>query len=189
MRMRNLFPWTAALATAIWVAGSGAFAKVASVSPSGFDVTHEAEVAAPPARVYRALTDQVGMWWHPDHTHSKNSRNLSIAARPGGCFCEKLPNGGGAEHMRVVVAVPGELLRLQGALGPLQKAGLAGHLTWTLTREGDGDRPSTRVTLAYSVGGHMAAGLDRIAPAVDAVMGEQLKRLEAFVETGRPAGK
>jgi uncharacterized protein YndB with AHSA1/START domain len=189
VRVRNLFPRTVVLAAAIAVAESGAFAKVASVSPSGFDVRHEAEVAASPARVYRALTEEVGLWWHPDHTHSKNSRNLSIAARPGGCFCEKLPNGGGAEHMRVVVASPGELLRLQGALGPLQKAGLTGHLTWTLTDTGTRSTSSTTVVLAYSVGGHMAAGLDQIAPAVDAVMGEQLQRLEAFVETGRPAGK
>lgn len=187
--MRNHFHRTVALAVAISAAGSGASAKVANVSSSGFDVRHEAEIAAPPAKVYRALTEQVGLWWNPDHTHSKNSRNLSIAARPGGCFCEKLSNGGGAEHMRVVVALPGKLLRLQGALGPLQEAGLAGHLTWTLTRAGDGEGSSTRLELAYSVGGHMAVGLDRIAPAVDAVMGDQLKRLEAFVETGKPAAK
>lgn len=170
---------------AVCAAAPAALAEIASVGASGFDVRHEAAVAASPARVYRALTEEVGRWWHPDHTHSKNSRNLSIVPRPGGCFCEKLGNGGGAEHMRVVVAMPGRLLRLDGALGPLQEAGLTGSMTWDLTGSGS----STKVVLTYGVGGHMRGEFQKIAAAVDSVLGEQLKRLEAFVETGKPAGQ
>lgn len=171
--------------SAVLLTAGVARAEVASVGASGFDVRHEAEIAAPPATVYRVLTQQVGLWWHPDHTHSNDSRNLSMAARPGGCLCEKLPNGGGAEHMRVVVAMPGRLLRLDGALGPLQESGLTGSMTWSLVRAGS----ATKVELSYSVGGHMRGGFEKIAPAVDAVVGEQLKRFETFVETGKPTGR
>ena len=85
-------------------------------------------IQASPENVYAALTGKVGSWWNPEHTYSHDSRNLSIDARPGGCFCEKLDNGGGVEHMKVVLAWPGRMLRMTGALGPLQGSGLAGSM-------------------------------------------------------------
>lgn len=42
----------------------------------------------------------------------------------------------------------------------------------------------TRVTFVYAVGGYHAKGLDNFAAAVDAVVGEALLRLKAYVETG-----
>ena len=74
------------------------------VSSAGFLVRHEMTIAAPPARVYDALVREVGSWWNPSHTFTGDAKNLSIDARPGGCFCEKYPNGGGVEHLRVVHA-------------------------------------------------------------------------------------
>jgi uncharacterized protein YndB with AHSA1/START domain len=150
---------------------------------NGFLVRHEMTVGAPPARVYDALVREVGLWWSPSHTFSGDARNLSIDARPGGCFCEKYPNGGGIEHLRVVHAAPDRLLRLAGGLGPLQAHGLAGSLSWRLTAEAGG----TRLELSYSVGGFMPDGFEKIAPAVDRVLGEQAQRLKLFVETGKPA--
>ena len=163
----------------------GSPAAVVEVNASGFLVRHEAVVDAAPDRVYRSLAAEVGSWWHPEHTYSKNPKNLSIDPRPGGCFCEKLPDGGGAEHLRIVFVSPGKKLRMVGGLGPLQQSGLAGSMTWTLTPQGS----STKVELTYDVGGHMSGGLDKIAPAVDSVLGEQLGRLERFVETGNPEEK
>jgi uncharacterized protein YndB with AHSA1/START domain len=151
--------------------------------PTGFVVKREAAVKAPPARVYEALVTKVGSWWDPKHTFSGDARNLSIEARAGGCFCERLPGGGGVEHLRVVSVEPGKLLRLSGALGPLQSSGLAGSLTWKIASAPGG---GARVDLSYSVGGFMEGGFDEIAPAVDAVLGAQLRRLALFAETGRP---
>jgi uncharacterized protein YndB with AHSA1/START domain len=156
-------------------------AAVTTVSPSGFVVTLDATVAANRDRVYRALVGDVGAWWNSDHTFSGDSRNLSIDARPGGCFCERLPGGGGVEHLRVVFVRPGEMLRLSGALGPLQPSALTGTMTWTLMMSND----STRVTLTYTVGGFREGGFADIAPAVDAVLSDQLNRLKAFCETKR----
>jgi len=83
--------------------------------------------------------------------------------------------------MTVVNLQPFKLVRLTGALGPLQGSGLTGSLTWTLASAGDG----TKLEMTYSVGGYMEGGFDTIAPAVDEVLGGQLKRLKAFVETAK----
>jgi uncharacterized protein YndB with AHSA1/START domain len=152
------------------------------VTPNGFLVKFDVSVNAPAAKVYDALVGQVGSWWNPEHTYSHDSKNLSIDARAGGCFCEKLPNGGGLEHLRVVYVAPPQVVRLSGALGPLQASGVAGSMTWKLTGEPDG----TRLELSYSVGGFIPGGFEKIAPAVEAMLREQLDRLKLFVETGKP---
>jgi hypothetical protein len=73
-------------------------------------------------------------------------------------------------------------VRFSGALGPLQASGVAGSMTWKLTDGPD----STRLELSYSVGGFIQGGFDKIAPAVEAMLREQLDRLKLFVETGKP---
>jgi uncharacterized protein YndB with AHSA1/START domain len=152
------------------------------VTPTGFLVKLDANINAPPTKVYDALVGQIGSWWDPEHTYSGDAKNLSIDARPGGCFCEKLPNGGGIEHARVIYIAPREVLRLSGALGPLQASGVAGTLTWKLTSGTD----KTRVQLSYNVGGFIDGGFEKIAPAVESVLNDQLNRFKLFVETGKP---
>ena len=161
-------------------AADGASAAV-QVSATGFLVKHAVVIGASEQRVYSALLRDIGKWWDPLHTYSGKSSNLSIDARPGGCFCERLAGGAGVAHMTVVNLQPFKLVRLTGALGPLQGSGLTGSLTWTLASAGDG----TKLEMTYSVGGYMEGGFDTIAPAVDEVLGGQLKRLKAFVETAK----
>jgi uncharacterized protein YndB with AHSA1/START domain len=158
--------------------------EVIESTAAGFLVRHTAAINAPPATVYAALTDGVGGWWDPAHTFSHDARNLSVDAKPGGCFCERLPDGGGVEHMRVVYASPGKLLRLTGAIGPLQEAALAGTMTWNLLSAGG----VTTVELTYAVGGFRAGGFRDLPTVVDGVLRGQLARLKARVETGRPEG-
>jgi len=152
------------------------------VTPNGFLVKLAANINAPAAKVYEALIGQIGSWWNPDHTYSHDATNLSIDPRPEGCFCEKLPNGGGIEHLRVVYIAPPQLVRFSGALGPLQASGVAGSMTWKLTDGPD----NTRLELSYSVGGFIPGGFEKIAPAVEAMLREQVDRLKMFVETGKP---
>jgi uncharacterized protein YndB with AHSA1/START domain len=171
------------LGTLALVIFSGTPAQAApQVTPNGFLVKFEISVSAPAAKVYDALVGHVGSWWNPEHTYSGDAKNLSIDARPGGCFCEKLPNGGGIEHARVIYVAPGEVLRLSGALGPLQASGVTGTLTWKLTSGTD----NTRIQLSYSAGGFIDGGFEKIAPAVESVLRGQLDRLKQFVETGKP---
>lgn len=152
------------------------------VTANGFLVRLDANVNAPAAKVYEAMVGQVGSWWNPEHTYSHDAKNLSIDPHPEGCFCEKLPNGGGIEHLRVVYVSPPGIVRFSGALGPLQASGVAGSMTWKLT----GGPDSTRVELSYSVGGFIQGGFEKIAPAVEAMLREQLDRLKLFVEAGKP---
>ncbi|MGH9141141.1 MAG: ATPase, partial [Vicinamibacterales bacterium] len=76
-----------------------------------------------------------------------------------------------------VYASPGKLLRLTGAMGPLQEAAVAATMSWTLSHAGE----ATRVELSYTVG-----GFRDLSAVVDGVMRGQLLRLKAYVETGRP---
>ena len=131
--------------------------------------------------MYDALVGQIGSWWDPEHTYSRDAKNLSIDPRPGGCFCEKLPNGGGVEHLVSFTSLRGSLAALR-SLGPLQGSGVAGSMTWKLT--GDGD--NTRLQLSYSVGGFIVGGFEKIAPAAENVLRKQLNRLKQFAETGKP---
>lgn len=139
----------------------------------------EVLINATPANVYATLLHDVGKWWNPEHTYSGKSANLSIEARIGGCFCERLEHGGAVEHARVINLQPGALVRMTGAFGPLQSSGLAGTLSWALAAAGGG----TRLQVTYSVGGYMQGGFAELAPVVDGVLGGQLDRLKAFAET------
>lgn len=171
---------TLTLAAATPAFPSVAGAEVVDAQANGFQVKRSAVLNAPADRVYAALS-QPSQWWSKDHTWSGSAANLSLAPMAGGCFCEKLPNGGSVLHMTVVYAQPGKALRLFGALGPLQTSGAAGHLAWTLS-EADG---KTTLTQTYDVGGYRKGGLDKIAPAVDQVLSAQFDRLKAYVETGK----
>lgn len=163
------------------LAASSARAEVVEVSATQFQVKSVYSIAATPAQVYAAYS-KIGSWWNPDHSWSGKGENLTLEPKARGCFCEKLPDGGSVQHMAVVFAQPEKLLRLSGALGPLQPGALAGSLSLT-TAEKD---KSTELTLVYNVAGYYPGGLTGIAPAVDGVLREQMTRLKKYVETGKP---
>ena len=155
-------------------------AEVVESTPNGFMLKGVYTLATSSEKAYDALL-QIGRWWDPAHTYSQDAVNLSIDPRPGGCFCEKLPQGG-VQHMTVALLMPGKLLRLTGGLGPLQELGVAGSLTFALARR----EGATDLTVTYVVGGYRQGGFQALAPPVDAVLGPQLVRFKSFVETGKP---
>lgn len=161
---------------------SAARAEVTDVSPSGFEIRHTIEIAAPAAKVWAALV-QPDQWWNSQHSWSGDAHNLTLDAKAGGCWCEALPGGGGARHMSVVYVSPGKEMRLEGGLGPFQFTGASGHMVWSLA-EKDG---KTTLTWTYDVGGYVKGGVDKLAAPVDRVLGEQAGRLKLYVETGKPA--
>ncbi len=176
MRMIGL----AGLAAGLALAG-GAGAAVVDAQPSGFQVEQKVEISAPAAKVWAAL-EHFGGWWDSAHSWSQDARNFSLKLKSGACLCEALPNGGGARHMTVIFVAPGKTAILDGTLGPLMYSGAAGHLVWSLA-EKDGH---TTLTEDYYVGGYFPGGLDKLAPAVDGVLTQQMGRLKQFVETGKP---
>lgn len=159
------------------LAAGGARAEVTDAQPFGFQVRHQASIAAPAAAVWAVLV-QPSKWWSSAHTWSGSAANLSLGAASGGCFCERLPNGGSVLHMTTVHAAPGQKLVLSGGLGPLQSSGANGAMTIILA-EKDG---ATTVTVTYDVGGYFKGGLDKLAAPVDMVLGQQVQGLKAAVE-------
>lgn len=157
-------------------------AAVVDSSASGFTLKFEAVAEVEPMKCYRGLVQSVGQWWSASHTFSGDAANLYIEDRAGGCFCERLPDSGSVQHLRVVRASPGNVLRLQGGLGPLQELAVTGSMTWQFAAEGKG----TRVMLTYAVGGYRPGGLAMFAPPVNQVLAEQLGRFVRFMNTGSP---
>jgi uncharacterized protein YndB with AHSA1/START domain len=162
------------VSAALLAAPLAAAAEVKSAAAGGFEVEAKAVVAASPAETF-AMLGRPAEWWNKEHTYSGDPRNMSLELRAGGCFCERIPKGGGTvEHGRIVYARPGTALRLQGALGPLQAEGATGSLTWSLKAVPGG----TEVIQTYVVGGYVRGGVDTLAPIVDRVLGEQLEGLK-----------
>jgi len=151
--------------------------EVTDKAANGFTIKVVVDVAAPPDTVYTSLVRHVGEWWDAEHTYSGDSKNLSIVAKPGGCFCEVLP-AGGVQHGTVVNVAAGRLLRIVGSLGPLQAAGTTGVMSWQLEKSGTG----SKLTFTYSVGGYYPGGLDTLAAVVDGVLTHQVQRLKEYSE-------
>ena len=72
MLTKDLGPLVLSLA----VAGP-ASAEVKSATPTGFEIVTMATISAPADRVYAAL-GEVGRWWSPSHTFSRDAGNLSL---------------------------------------------------------------------------------------------------------------
>ena len=79
--------------------------------------------------------------------------------------------------MRVSFIDPGKRVVLTGALGPLLFEATAGVMDVQVKSTGGG----SELTLNYRAAGFANGGADKLAPLVDKVLGEQLKRFRAFV--------
>lgn len=172
-------------AATITAISSPALAEVKATSDTGFNVVHIAEVAATPDAVWKRLLVPKD-WWNKAHSWSGSSDGFTIDPKANGCFCElfqekgtdgKLKTTGSVEHMRVIFAQPSKVLRMQGALGPLQSEAVIGTLTIAMEPVSEGR--STKLSFSYVVGGYMRYKVADIAPAVDKVLGEQFKNLTA----------
>jgi hypothetical protein len=184
------------IAVPLLAAASPAFAEVKATSDTGFNVVHIASVSATPDEIWKRLVAPKN-WWSKAHSWSGSSDGFYIDAQANGCFCElfqekgddgKLKTAGSVEHMRVIFAQPGKVLRMQGALGPLQSEAVIGTLT--VAMEPAKDSAITKVSFSYVVGGYMRYKVSEIAPAVDKVLGEQFKNmLEPFTPAGAQEAK
>jgi uncharacterized protein YndB with AHSA1/START domain len=172
-------------AMAVWLlAGSGACMPVSAAvldsARDGFTVQNVVVVPVDPPAAWRALVDDVGLWWPADHTWWGGGAALSIEPRAGGCFCERADTRQ-AWHMTVTFVDPERTLRMTGGLGPLQGMGLHGALEFRLEPVAPG---RTRITLWYRAGGYTPDDLAAFAPVVDRVQGLQLGGLAKHLGGG-----
>ena len=165
------------------VSAASASAEVVSASAHGFELSHSITIVAPQPAAFDAFA-RISQWWDPDHTYSGDAANLSLSLSPGGCFCERLPSGGGVEHMRVAYVVPGERLVLTGGLGPLLYEATAAVMDVKVERTAGG----ARVVLNYRVAGFANGGADKLAPLVDRVLAAQMVRYRKFAAAAAREG-
>ncbi len=160
-----------------------AMAEVKTATENGFSVLHIAEVEAPPMDLWKRLIAPKS-WWNKSHSWSGSVEGFTIDPRAGGCFCEtiqekspegKFKNVGSVEHMRVIYAHPGKVLRMQGALGPLQSEAILGTLTIAIESKEEGAK--SKISFSYVVGGYNRYQTVGISTAVDKVLGEQFTSL------------
>ena len=159
-----------------------ASAEVVSADAHGFEVRHTITLVVPQPQAFAAF-GQVQRWWSKDHTYSGDPARLSLVLRPGGCLCERLDGGGGIEHLRVTYVEPNERVVLTGGLGPLLFEATAGVMDVRVERTAGG----SRITLYYRVAGFARGNAVELAPAVDQVLTEQMKRLRLYAAASRPA--
>lgn len=86
------------------------------LTTSSFHIEQEAAIDAPRDRVFRAITQEIGMWWC--HHLSKGKSNLRLEPKVGGRFYETFGDGDeGALWGTVTFLKAPEILRLTGPLG------------------------------------------------------------------------
>jgi uncharacterized protein YndB with AHSA1/START domain len=168
----------AMLAVAVALAPLGAGAEVKSATAESMLIEHRFAITVPAARVWETLLHPE-RWWPADHSWSGKRENLSIEPSVGGCFCERWEDNA-VEHGRVVMMMPGKLLRLDAALGPLQELAISGVINIAL-EEKDG---ATTMIVTHRVSGDATHKLDALAPIVDQVNGLQFGNLAA--EAAKP---
>jgi len=152
--------------------------EVVTASPNGFEVRQTVKLVVPPNVAYAAFAN-LGGWWNKDHTYSGNAANLSLSLTPGGCFCERFPDGGGIEHMRVTYVDPGKRVVMTGALGPLLYEATAGVMDVQVKSIAGG----SQLTLDYRAAGFANGGGDKLASLVDQVLADQMKRYRIFASS------
>jgi len=159
------------------LSASPAAAEVVSADAHGFEVRYSVQVNAPGQMAWESFS-QIGKWWSPDHSYSGDASNLSLKPVPGGCFCERIGNNGGVEHLRVAVALPPKRLVMTGSLGPLLYEAVAGVMDVKF-EEANG---RTTVSVNYRASGFVHGNAADISKSVDAVLSEQLARFVRYSE-------
>ncbi len=159
---------------------SPAAADVVTSSPNGFEIRRTVALVVKPEIAFQAFVS-LPAWWSGEHTYSGNSQNLSLTPVPGGCFCERFPEGGGIEHMRVTYVDPGKRILMTGSLGPLLYEATNGVFDVQVKSTAGG----SQLTLDYRASGFFNGGAAQLAPGVDKVLADQLRRYRAYA-TARP---
>ena len=145
------------------------------------EVVSEVRMAAPPGRVWHALTEEIGRWWPAGFFSSPKAKRMVLEPRVGGRVFEDWGEGdaSGLLWYTVIGIEAGRELRLSGELGP--DWGGPAHLAtrWTLKPDGDG----TVVRLEEVISGRIGEGTEgKMTEGWNTILGQHLR---PFVEARR----
>ena len=162
-----------------------AASKITAQSENGFAVFHAADVAAEPDEIWNKII-LPNRWWSGKHSFSGDAENFYLEPKINGCFCELLVDRdsevqketGVVEHLRIIHIRDYEVLRMTGALGPLQSEAVNGTFTIAMKSNGDG---TSKISFLYVVGGYMRFEGPKIASSIDNVVGEQFSNLVKLI--------
>jgi uncharacterized protein YndB with AHSA1/START domain len=142
--------------------------------------TLEVEIAAPPARVWKALTEQVSSWWHPGFLTREGALAFVLEPRVGGRVFEDCGNGEGLLWYTVAAIARNETLQLFGDLDARYGGPARLHTLFRLRPEGKGTVVRLDETAFGRVDektrGHLARGWEILLGGC----------LKVFAETGAP---
>lgn len=143
-------------------------------------IVQEVRIAAPPERVWRAIVDEIGSWWHRDFHIGPEPRRFRIEPRLGGRMGETWGDGEGLVWGTIVGLRRNAELQMVGVLAP-QFGGPANLIsTWTLTPKDGG------TVLRFEESTWGAAGA-KTSASLEIGWRFLLERcLKTWVETGKP---
>ena len=145
---RSSMPMAArCITSALALFAAPASAAVVSSSPGHFTLGYTSTVKATPDQAWATVINLPG-WWSAAHSYSGKVANLSIDARAGGCWCERWTGAKGEansiEHARIVMAMPGKVLRAVGGVARLFAGEEPAHLICAPPREVPSTVPPSR---------------------------------------------
>lgn len=146
-------------------------AEVIEASDTHYRLSHSATTTISPEALWERLIHPE-QWWNPDHSYSGKAENLSLDPQAGGLWREDW-DGGSVAHGTVVQIIKGNVLRLEAPFGPLQ--GMGAYVIWSIKIEPSGS--GSTITFDEVAMAPPGSSLEAVAPAVDGVKGEAMRRL------------
>lgn len=98
----------------------------------------EVELAAPPERAWRAITEETHAWWPADCRATDPASRMTLDPTAGGTLAETAPDGTTILWYTVQMVRPGKTLYLCGYTFPEWGGPFTSMLTLTLEADGKG---------------------------------------------------
>ena len=120
------------------------------------DLRLEIDIDAPTAKVWQALTLDLGAWWPAEFYTGgvEGGRTTVLEPTPGGLMKESWDDGGGLVWATVIAVEPERRLQVQGVTFPSWGGPNIWFGSWSLTPAGDG----TKLVFEESTVGKVSSG-------------------------------
>ncbi len=143
-------------------------------------IEQEVTIDAPPARVFDALTKNLGAWWGPPYLLGQSARDLIVEPTLGGRVYEDWGGGEGALWGTVTSLKKLDHIEWTGRIG--MGGAVIGVVSYTLEARGKG----TLLKLSHRAAGEVTLDTERnYGGGWQDLLGS---RLRAFVERGERQG-